>query len=334
MSHNLASDLFGANVVIARKPAWHNVGQVFQDSPDLVEGFSRARINYKLSLLPSYFQYEGKYYEVKESRQIVKEPLMTKLGLSDPEPKSLGEVSKDYKILQNSEIAEIFNPLSKKWPVESAGALGDGEKIFFTLAAGEIEINHQLVNQYFIGTDDKKGEEKTKFVYAPLVVVCQNTLLQAISSATFTINIRHTAGNKATLEKVAGLAERMQNGVDHTNEIFSEMGKVHFSLDDFKELLKYELYPEPVQKDNVLEAGIDITKEISAMKLHQEACVEVMARYNDEHPENANTRWAGLMAVSEYEQHIRQGRGAGNYSNQLFGARSQIVKSAFSALAK
>ena len=335
MAHNLSSDNLGYNVAL-RKPAWHNLGVVFSDSPDLVEAFSRARLNYNLELVVSQFEYKGKMYKAEKSRQIVREPIEYDDDIVTGDPISLGEVSKDYYILQNSFLAEAFNSLSKRWPVESAGALGSGEKIFWTLDAGMVEINGQEVHQYFTGTDNKTGEEKTTFLYSPTVVVCQNTMLMATKSAVFTMNIRHSKGNEVVIRKVAGLADRMQAGVDQTNTIFADMGKAKFSIDDFRELLKYELYPEPEVKPNVMEIGgnglIDVTKEISAMKEHQEACVSVMSRYNDEHSNNANTPWAGLMAVTEYEEHIRQGRGVGNYSNVMFGARSQIIKNAFAKL--
>jgi len=334
MSHNLAQDLFGAKLVVAREKAWHNLGIVFQDKPSLIEAFERARLNYKLEIIQSQFMWEGKSYNAAGEFHVVRAPIVDPLGNMDSEiPLSLGGVSKDYHILQNEDLATWFNPLSEIYPVESAGALGSGEKVFFTLDAGMVEINGEEIHQFFIVRDDKTGTEKTKILYSPVRVVCQNTLFAAERDATFTMNVRHSRGNDLILQKISSATEGMKRMVDHTNNIFGEFGKAKFSLEDFKEMIKY-LYPEPTRKENVMEVGINVTQEIEKIKEMQNACVEIYSQYNDENPSMGNTKWNAYNVIPDFEQFHRVGRGEGQYNQMLFGTRSNIVRNAFSYLNK
>lgn len=336
MTANIAQNKDGkAMLVLAREPAWHHLGEVFTDKPELVEAFRRASLDYEISLIQGKFEWNGKLYEAKNNLMAVKHPVFM-LGEipGEEEPTYLGNVSSTYSIVQNMELAEMYNDLSKKYPVETAGALGDGETVFFTLDAGEVEVNGDLLHQFLLVSDNKIAMEKTKICYTPIRVVCQNTLMSGYSAANLTVNIRHTRGNKETLEKIAQLIGRIENGIEATNKLFAGMGKAHFSLEEFKELLATELYPQPKKEEKVFEVGEDVTKEFQKLQEHQESCLALFSKFNDEHMAYANTSWAGLQAVVEYEDHVREGRGKGNYSNVLFGARSQIVKTAFSALPK
>jgi phage/plasmid-like protein (TIGR03299 family) len=320
----MAHDLFDMRY-FGRKPAWHNLGTVFTDNPDLVDSFTRGRLDYEFKLENTFSVVDGNYVEFPERKMIVRLPTDT-----DPNYVPIEVVSADYSLIQNMEIAQTFNALSKRWPVETVGALGKGETIFVTLDCGEIEIAGELVKKFFLITDNKTGLRQTNIAYVPFQVVCANTLKSGLAQASLNLSVKHNQGNLEKLGKISNIAEELQAKADSVNELFGSMTKVGISQEEFKELVEKVLYIEPEEPENVTEAFLKLKEKV---RVEQETVVKLYEEYSDTRSGLAGNLFGAWSAIVDHED-FKPGRGNSKYKDALFGKRADKKAQAFTALAK
>lgn len=328
MAHNLFNKRY-----FGRKPAWHNLGEVMKpgENPDLVEAFTRGKLNYNFQVVDILAVADGNYVEFPDRKMVVRNPTD-----DDPVYRPIEIVSDHYSIVQNMEIAQMYNELSKKWPVETCGALGKGETIFATLDAGIVEIAGEEVKRFFLITDGKVGNLKTTIAYTPIQVVCQNTLNSGLAAADLKMDIKHFQGNKQKLQEIAEIAERLEDNAKFVNSLFGDMTKVKFSVDQFKELCEKVLFPAP--EIPAKDSGIEVTDEFMEARnkilLQQKECVLVYQEYNDTRKGLAQNTFGAYSAVVDYVdfQPGRNSKTGGRYYSSLFGDRAKTKQTAFSNL--
>jgi len=323
----MADNVFGNRFYGRDTPAWHGKGTVFTGKKTLVEAVAESGCDYDCSLeemrvsLPN-----GDSVVLPDLLAVVRHPVN-----DDPEYRVIGQVSDHYQLVSNITIAQVFNPLSELWAVETVGALGKGETVFMSLDAGEVEINGDLIHQYYIITDNKIGKSATKVFYTPVRVVCQNTLTAGENRASITVKIRHSRGNIAQLQDIADLSVTLINRAEAINKLFGKMGKVQISLDDFKQAVE-KLYPLPQKQERVIDVTTDfeyLTRKALESRQYAEVLYE---KLNDEFPQNAGTAWHGYNAVVEWEDY-KKSRGTGDIASLMIGERANTKATAFSMFA-
>lgn len=329
-----------------RQPAWHGLGTVFEEPMTAVEAVAKAGLDYKVSLIPLVVDAYGVKLE-SDRAAIVREPTA-----DDPKPVVFGYAGKDYTILQNTEIAQILDPLTKEWPVETVGALGQGEKIFISLAVGDNAIAGDEIKEYFLFTEGKTGGTAAKLVYTPVRVVCQNTLITGLRSATMTASINHNKSVKDMVKWRMDLMSSMRRAQSSTNEIFELLAKTKLDMTQTVGVVqaafpfpdppaKSRLMTELTQYDQVIDPATDpvfqgmINSDQSyrhycdRVKAFRDGALELIAKFDDEHPQYANTAWAvynGCVECSDYR------RGTDSVAESaLFGGRAKEKIRAFQA---
>lgn len=110
----------------------------------------------------------------------------------------LGVVGKDYQIVQNRDVFLFFDSIvgaAEKVKYETAGALGNGERIFITAKLPDyIRVGKDdLIEQYVFLTTSHDGYGSITAAFTPVRIVCQNTLNAAFRNQQNCIKIRHTA---------------------------------------------------------------------------------------------------------------------------------------------
>jgi hypothetical protein len=335
----MAHDLFNFRY-FGRKPAWHNLGKVFEpgQEPDLIDAFKIGRLDYEFGVWPvqmypsnDFFEknfpgytFDGNYTEWPERKVIVRYPTP-----DDPQIVPMDIVSDDYSIIQNMEIAAMFNDLSKRWTVETVGALGKGQTIFATLNCGEVEIGGELIKRFFIINDNKTGLKQTNIFYAPFEVVCSNTLRFALEQSSLTVNVKHRKGNKEKIQEIANIAEALDVKAKAMDGLFGDMVKVRFSLNEFDELVKNVLYPEPIKP---LEVTDEYLKLLAKAQEEQRVVIELFQEYGDTRPGLAENLFGAVSVVVDHED-FKPGRGNSKYEQTIFkGARLEKKTQAFQYL--
>lgn len=320
-------NLFGERY-FGRVVAWHKKGTVFTGKKTLVEGIQESGCDYDVTLeaIPSIPMPMGTV-EIKNSLAVIRHPVP-----DDNQYQFLGLVSDHYKIISNKTLAEIFNSLSELWPLETIGSLGKGETVFFSLDAGEIEINGDLVHQYYLITDNKIGKKCTQIMYTPVRVVCENTLIAGEKESVMTVNIRHSRDNIYQIQNVAGLTEGLIKKAEQVNNLFGIMGKTNISISDFKTAVE-TLYPIPTKKENIINVSTDFEYLTRKALESREQVMVMYDKMNQEYPQNSGNVWNAWNAVVEWEDY-KKSRGDGDIASLLFGQRANTKVQAIDLLMK
>ncbi len=121
----------------------------------------------------------------------------------------LGLTSDRYEPLQNSEAFRFFDPIvdHKTATYETAGALGDGERIWvMALMPGNIEVvRGDECKKYLLLSNSHTGQGSVIVKFTAVRVVCQNTLTMAMNDGQTAFRVRHSAKMNERLDEVSGL---------------------------------------------------------------------------------------------------------------------------------
>lgn len=123
---------------------------------------------------------------------------------------TLGVVGSKYGVVQNSKAFEFINLLasgvqgSEKAVIETAGILGDGERMYVTAKLpSDIYLDNNgkdPVNDYILFTNTHDGSGAVTVLFTPIRVICQNTLNMALKTAQNKLVYKHTSNVNSRLE--------------------------------------------------------------------------------------------------------------------------------------
>lgn len=331
MAHNLSmtDKINGYRFCYSGEPGWHKLGTKISKGTTLVEAGQVADVYYDVILQPkfSYLPDSIMPVTVPEEVGIWRAPMA-----GDNSWCYFGSASDNYEIMETKKLFDAFGPLADKWNVETVGAIGKGDTIFFVLDAGIVEVNGDEIHQYFMVTDNKSKKQATSVVFTPIRTVCENTLISGLAASKMNVAIKHYKGVTQKIIDVASTANNMVRMMETTNEIFSNMAKIRFSVTDFQKIVEDIIYPSPI-----LEEGENVTEAFLKMKEKAEesqmVSVELFSRLNDENSKAANTAWNAYNAITEWESH-KPGKGISQYKDLYFGKRADTMTLAFNALMK
>ena len=340
----MAANLFGDRFVGIRQPAWHGLGKVFESPIPISQAVVEAGMDYEVIKLPLIAKLDDK--EIDSGKMgIFRTPTA-----DDPAYQYFGSASEDYAILQNREVAEIIEPLTKLWPVETIGALGKGETIFISLDAGETSVRGEPIKQYFLLTDTRDGGTSMKIAFTPVRVVCQNTLVSGLRQSIVSSALTHVSNISKVLTVRVNLLGKMKKAMDATMATFEQLASAAITDDDAKSIFA-AAYPMPPRtaKMELLDDYDSATGPELLGELYDEATraqaswvyfaeraetlqTGVFHNYRricDEHTSIANTPWAAYNSVVEFADYREGGKSL--EVSTLFGARAAEKQRAFKA---
>lgn len=336
----MTANIFGERFLGKREPAWHGLGQTFDAPIGALEAVETAGLDYQVSLMPLHFTPPRSQKQYPANRNaIVRHPTP-----DDKDYVVFGQAQDGYGLLQNTQIGQILDPLTEKWPVETVGALGAGETIFFTLDAGSAKVKGEEVKNFFLFTETKDGVTSAKFAFTPVRVVCQNTLVSGLRAAVLNANILHHEDFEADLEWRTKLLLQLQEVQEKVIAAFNELAAKQITLNIAKSIF-LAAYPEPRIPDKIVlgrelqEDGegewIDIEQKekwleytVNRVAAHREAAQELYGMISADYPKIAGTAWAAYNAVVEVED-FRGKSTDGAKVSAIFGPRAQSKKRAF-----
>jgi hypothetical protein len=130
----MPASIFGSRFTGKREPAWHGLGTVFEDAPLASEAIVRSGMDYVVAKCPLFIDTPWGPMNPEAGDAGAKFALVRQPVADDMEPRLFGVCSADYEVVQNTELAEILDPLTRRWPVETAACLGLGETVLVTLS--------------------------------------------------------------------------------------------------------------------------------------------------------------------------------------------------------
>lgn len=343
---NRQHNLFGQRFAGHRTPGWHELGTVFQDALGAEEATKLGRLDYEIQKIPLFVNAYGQEMETGTSA-LVRQPTD-----DAPEPFMLGTVSNDYRLLQNMEIARILEPMTGEWPVETVGALGNGERAFWCLDAGEAEVAGENLRQYFVVVDVKNGGNALRIINTPIRTECQNTLATGMAAATLNIALPHRVNLEKELDWYVQLQIQMRKQQQTLLEQFRAMATQKVVAKQVNAILKaaYPDVPAPRKvrmadalgptteylvgtfKDDIESARRRQAGGQERQEQFRASARELFERFNDEFPAVGGTAWAIYNAVVELED-WRDGPGDRSEiaTSVLFGDRAKKKEKAFGA---
>lgn len=349
----MSANIFDERFLARDKPAWwdYEGNHTFPEDRELTttEAVSEAGLDYQMFKEPNYVRIGGQematgYYSV------AREPV----GDEDQPVIFRGQVSDSYGLLQNMDIAKVLEEISEEWPVETVGAIGDGERMFIVLDAGEAEVGpaSDEVTGYYLVTDDKTGGGKLTAAFTPTRVVCMNTLRIGLSSANVKIDLEHSSNVQEELELTHNLMADLRRGEQNSYEAFDALARTDLTPEEKSRVIEdaYPL-PEPTGKvenmrrlksqglSNLSSAEAELVRSTlenferrrQAQQDLRDEAFDRLTAFEDRNSEIAGTAWAAYNAVAENESWRSSTNDSIRARGVLLGDRSRTIKQGFDA---
>jgi hypothetical protein len=242
----------------------------------------------------------------------------------------------------------MLDPITEKYPVETIGALGYGEKIFMTLDAGESKICGEDHHLYFLVSDHRDGGGALQIAFTPVRVVCQNTLTAGLQNAKINVRLTHTRNIESDTEWYIGLFNQMDSAREEAVAVMNTLSTTTITKDEAETVVK-SAYPDASEprrltlaKDitpDQISGGVwakllsekkDLVEEYDK-RVERVESIRKIARerydvFNDEFTDLAKTPWAIWQAIVETEDYRK---GHNDSSTSVFGTRAEAKIRAF-----
>ena len=239
-----------------KEKAWHGLGQIVRDYPTSTEALKFAGLDYEVTKEDIYTMSYNCDGQAMDFTKRIKTHFAT---MRKDTGDVLGVVGKDYEIVQNKDAFTFFDSIVGGGGIqyETAGALGNGERIFITAKLPDyIKVgNDDLIEQYLFLTTSHDGFGSITAAFTPIRIVCNNTLNAAFRNCSNAIKIRHTSNVKGRLEqahKVMGISYKLS---EYLETSFNQWSKVRITDKQIMKLIQLAMVPsKEVLKD--LQSGL------------------------------------------------------------------------------
>lgn len=314
MAHNINYNSKTGNYSFfsVKEKAWHGLGQIVEQYPTSGEAIKHAGLDYEVAKSPLYTKCSGfinttNGIEMGSNELVVPDSFAT---IRTDNNTVLGVVGKDYQIVQNREAFSFFDAIvggSDGILYETAGALGQGERIFITAKLpGYIRVGNgdDVTQKYIFLTTSHDGSGSITAAFTPIRIVCQNTLNASLRSMSNVVRIRHTSGAKQRLDdahKVMGLADTLSTQLEG---IFNNWAKVKVTDNEVKKLIQLALCPNKETLDLIKKGAED---EISTVFKNtvEDAFAYAMVSDTQQMETTKGTLFGAYNAVTGYYQNVR-----------------------------
>ncbi len=300
--------------------AWHGLGQIVENAMTSAEAIELANLDYEVIKTTLHPLVDG----MPNNGEAIPDKFAT---IRTDNNAFLGIVGNRYEIIQNKEAFGFFDAIidSGEAIFETAGALGNGERIFVTAKLPEdMLVNGEPCSKYIVLTNSHNGSSSIIAGFTSVRVVCSNTLAAALNGLSNKVSIQHRLGAKDRLAeayKVMGIASMYMTEV---SEIFNKMAKTPIQDEQLKgyitEVMKFE------HKGQTEEEKERISKILSNQ-------VDSIYNFALSHPTQTTdaargTVWGAYNSISGYYNYIAKFRtDEDKFKSQLFGnANTKIGK--------
>ncbi|MDF0720576.1 DUF932 domain-containing protein [Kaistella sp. PBT33-4] len=309
-----------------QQKAWHGLGQIVEQYPTSEEAIKHAGLDYEVVQARLFSKGSG-LIETENGIEIGSTELEVPnyfANIRTDNNAVLGVVGKDYHIVQNREAFNFFDAIVGSGEgifYETAGALGNGERIFITAKLPDyIRVGNgdDITEKYIFLTTSHDGSGSITAAFTPIRIVCQNTLNASLRNMTNVVRIKHTSGVKQRIDnahKIMGLANTLSNQLEST---FNDWSKVKVTDQEVKKLIQLALCPNKETLDLITKRAED---EISTVFKNtvDDAFAYAMMSDTQQMETTKGTLFGAYNAVSGYYQNIK------NYKNDEAKLQSIVL---------
>lgn len=234
--HNLMTDKrtneisFVNNVKNVKDRAWHHLGQEVTEAMTSKEVITKAHLDYNVIKTRVKTNYEGVDIEIPNRMSTINEVNKKVLGL----------VTDTYQVVQNDEAFLFFDSIvgEGKAIFETAGALGNGERIFISAKLPDyIKIDSKdVLEKYLFLTNSHDGSGAIIAAFTPIRIVCNNTLNAALKNCSNRVYFKHTKNVSENLSRAMQIMKMSNTMTEEFGQACVQMSKVKITD---KQLLEY-----------------------------------------------------------------------------------------------
>jgi phage/plasmid-like protein (TIGR03299 family) len=323
MAHNINNNInTGKDAFFSvKEKAWHGLGTIVNEYPTSEEAIIYAGLDY----------------------EVIKKPIQTTEGenikshfatVRTDTAQILGVVGSKYEVVQNKTAFSFFDALVDNNGIqyETAGALGDGEKIFITAKMPEIIKvgRNDLIEEYIFLTTSHDGSGSIMAAFTPIRIVCNNTLNMALKNHSNAVFIKHTANAEQKLNEAARIIKIADSTSELLKTVFNKWSKTRINDPELKKLIALAMSPNK----EVFAAVATENKSFEFSKQFEEVCGQVfeyaMTSDTQQMETTAGTLFGAYNAITGYYQNVNTYKTDSQKLNSiLFGTGLERTKKAF-----
>ena len=302
-----------------QEKAWHGLGQIVEDYPTSAEALTVAGLDFTVRKAPNIHRLpDGREEISKTSFFTYRTDNGAILG---------GKLGADYQIVQNTDAFTFFDEIVGGDGImyETAGALGQGERIFITAKLPDyIRVgNNDLIEKYLFLTTSHDGFGSITAAFTPIRVVCNNTLNAALQNCSYAIKIRHTQNAQDRLKqahKVLGISNRLSATLE---EMFNHWSKVRITDGQVKQLIELAMCPN---KETMHHLQTGVQEELSSCFVNMcESVYEyALTSPTQQEPTTKGTLFGAYNAVTGYFQNVRNYKDGQAKFKSIMGGTAQL----------
>lgn len=242
---------------------WHQLGTVVEGLATAEEALTLAGLDWDVSKEPVFQKVGDSFVQVPNRFSTVR----------SSDSKSLGIVSDNYHVFQNSDAFKFLNSItstgSKDAVFSTAGALFGGSRVFITLKIGDAFMvgDKDAHDLYLMVTNSHDGSQAFTASITAIRAVCNNTVTLGLASARTKWSIRHKStleGNILNAREALEMSFRYESGFE---EAVQNMLDIDIVKDQFFSIVDKIVPASKTQHDKDVEAlmGVWESEETSKM---------------------------------------------------------------------
>ncbi|HWQ28441.1 MAG TPA: DUF932 domain-containing protein, partial [Dehalococcoidia bacterium] len=327
-------DIYESRFVAVRKPAWHQLGVVFDEPIPPSEAVKRA----DLDLVPEVVPLLAATPDGKQ----VPTGFVAVGRWEEDRFVPYGQPAREFQLVRLDEVLPVLDEVASRYPLSAAGTLARGGEVFFTLDAGRSEIAGEEYDEYLVYRHSYTPGVANTIMYTPVRTVCRNTLIAGEAEATIRLSTPHV-GRATERTKASVVVAEAAHKASRIKQRLKRLAEIQLSQEQTIKVLE-QVYA-PYAPSDRLPSGVadlvddDTLRLVTSSNERQrnyadrliETTMAAYERFNDEFPAHAGTAYALYQAVVEAAD-WRKGR-ASAVESAVVGARAAEKARAWTILA-
>lgn len=279
---------------------WHGLGLAHDGPMTPLGALELARLDYRVEAVPAFAQVGSAMVGADDHRAIVRSDCGRVLGM----------VGSGYTVIQNRDTAEAIERVygGPHAVVSVAGALGQGERIWFLCGLGGEAFEVQPgdpIERYLLVTSAHDGSGAHRMLFTSVRVVCRNTLTIALRGAQHQVSLRHTRNVGLALPMLADVLAQSRTYWERVREAFAMLARQSVTRPEVRSFLD-QLLPAPRDARGEIRQGAGLTK----IEAQRETIRRLFEGGGDGSALAGSTRWGLLNAATQWIDRERPIKGA------------------------
>lgn len=314
-----------------KEKAWHGLGQIVQDYPTSAEAIIFAGLDYEVIKQKLFTaDYNEDSILIAENTKPVNSHFAT---MRTDTNQLLGIVGTKYEVVQNKTAFSFFDSILETGGIkyETAGALGNGERIFITAKMPDVlKVGRKdEIEKYIFLTTSHDGSGSIMAAFTPVRIVCNNTLSMALKDHSNAVYIKHTANAAQKLNEAARIMAIAETTGEQLEYLFNKWANVRVNDKEVKKLISLAMAP-----NKEIFTAIVKGKEIELSAHFENILADVFeyaqASPTQQMPTTQNTLFGVYNAITGYYQNCKTYKTQDNKINSImFGTGLERSKKAF-----